>query len=97
MTSDTGIASAGTIVARMFRRNRKMMTVTSPQVSSSVSSVSVMDRRTNTDWSKAVSRSTPGGSAASMAGSSRWIASDTSMMFALDWRTIPTATAWVPL
>ncbi len=56
-----------------------------------------MDRRTNTDWSKAVSRSTPGGSAASMAGSSRWIASDTSMMFALDWRTIPTATAWVPL
>jgi hypothetical protein len=45
-TIEAGIARPGMMVARRFRRNTKMMRITSPAAMSSVSWASRMDRRT---------------------------------------------------
>ena len=96
-TIDAGIAIPGIMVARRFRRNRKMMTITSPAAISSVSWASVIERRTKVDASNATSSDTPGGSCRCTRGSSAWMASATCSRFDLDWRMTPTATARVPL
>jgi hypothetical protein len=51
---DTGIATAGMIVARNVARNRKMTRITSPAVMSNVSCASRIERLTNTDPSNAM-------------------------------------------
>ena len=96
-TMDVGIARPGMIVARRFRRKTKMITTTRPAAMSRVSSASWIERCTKIDWSNAVLMCTPGGSDAWIRGSSARIASATAMMFDLDCRTTPIATADVPL
>src|SRR5215204_2889385 len=90
-TMDVGIARPGMIVARRLRRKMKMMITTSRAAISSVSSASLIERLTNIDWSKPMLRVTPGGRDAWILGSSALMASDTEMMFDLDWRTTPIA------
>ena len=96
-TIDVGMANAGMIVARMFLRNTKMMSTTRTAATMSVSSASVIERFTKTEPSNARWIEMPGGSAAWMAGSSAMTASATSMRLAFDCRTMPMATACVPL
>ena len=48
-TIDAGIARPGMIVARRFRRKRKMITTTRPAARTRVSSASRMERLTKVD------------------------------------------------
>ena len=59
-TMDVGIARPGMIVARRFRRKRKMMITTRPAAMSSVSSASRIERETKIDSSNATLSLTPG-------------------------------------
>src|SRR5919106_4414067 len=91
-TMDVGMARPGMIVARRLRRNTKMMITTRIAAMMRVSSASRIELLTKKDWSKAAVILTPGGSEAWILGSSRWMASATEMMFALDCRITPIAT-----
>ena len=93
---DTGMASAGMIVARSVARNRKMMRMTSPAVISSVSRASAMERWTKIVPSNAMFSVTPAGNASRIAGSSRCTPAATSSTLAFDWRTTPMKTASLP-
>ena len=95
-TIDAGIASPGMIVARMFRRNTKMISTTRIAAMSNVSFASSIECVTNFEPSNALSSFTPVGSVCWIAGSSSRIRFATSIRFALDCRTTPMATEGVP-
>ena len=95
--TDAGIARPGMIVARMFRRNTKMIKTTRIAAISNVRRASLIECVTNSDPSYATCSFTPTGSACWMLGSAPRMLRATSIKFALDCRTTPIATDGDPL
>ena len=85
-TIEVGRARVGMIVARTFRRNRKMTITTSPIASTSENCTSSTDWRMEIDRSFSTSRLTDAGSCFLNCGMSALIVSTTATVFVPGWR-----------
>src|SRR5580704_108137 len=94
---DTGIVTAGMIVARQSNRNRKITMMTMRMASSSVVTTSLTESPTTVVVSNAITYLIPGGNDFDSSSSSALAALSTASALAFESCCTPTPIAWCPL
>src|SRR5580698_2629346 len=94
---DTGIVTAGMMVARQSRRNRKITTMTMTIASSSVVTTSLTESPTTVVVSNAITYLIPGGNALDSSSSCALAALSTASALAFESCCTPMPIAWCPL